>query len=60
MSKTASNAPAGPGGHCFNDFVKVRLPLNRLLWRADLVLPPLIWLFVDSPYALPVRLGLSS
>lgn len=35
----------GPGGYRFNDFVKVGVPLNLLLWVTCVILIPLIWPF---------------
>ena len=35
----------GPGGYRFNDFVKVGVPLNVLLWAACVILIPMIWPF---------------
>jgi len=35
----------GPGGYRFSDFVKVGVPLNILLWIANVILIPIIWPF---------------
>ncbi|RLT19116.1 MAG: SLC13 family permease [Planctomycetota bacterium] len=35
----------GPGGYRFNDFVKVGVPLNLLLWVSCVILIPIIWPF---------------
>ena len=35
----------GPGGYRFNDFVKVGVPLNLLLWVTCVILIPMIWPF---------------
>ena len=35
----------GPGGYRFNDFVKVGVPLNVLLWVTCVILIPMIWPF---------------
>ena len=35
----------GPGGYRFNDFVKIGVPLNLLMWGTCVMLIPLIWPF---------------
>jgi di/tricarboxylate transporter len=38
----------GPGGYRFNDFVRVGVPLNLLLWVVAVILIPIVWPFVTA------------
>lgn len=38
----------GPGGYRFNDFVKIGVPLNLLLWVTCVILIPMIWPFLQN------------
>jgi di/tricarboxylate transporter len=35
----------GPGGYRFNDFMRVGIPLNLLMWVVATALVPLAWPF---------------